>query len=204
MAETETLKLPRNTSENTVHHRCDGEISVTVTTLIYSVPNIVEIGQHYSKMNKEFYGNELLISVRITRKNIIEQWARSVPEFTAYNLKLLTVASLQELHLTTNCDALPSRFITAKQTLQLIEAAPEAAVGTYGGGRSVFAAHSMHKTNQQYLSQLSIWKGWLKEALIDFCTYSHHTDATESILETRNAHSTTEITNWQYGFIKNR
>jgi len=49
---------------------------------------------------------------------------------------VLTVASLQELHLTTRCDALPSRLIIPWQTRQLIEATPDAPLGTYGGGRS--------------------------------------------------------------------
>jgi len=55
---------------------------------------------------------------------------------TDHSDKTLTVASLQEIHLTTSCDALPSRLIIARQTLQVTEATPDAPVGIYGRGIS--------------------------------------------------------------------
>ena len=63
----------------------------------------------------------------------------------------LTVASLQEQHFTTSCDALPSRLITARQTLQLIDEIPVAPDGTYGGGSSALAL-SDTKQQQQHAS----------------------------------------------------
>jgi len=66
--------------------------------------------------------------------------ARKHQIYTTSQQQKPTVASLQELHLTTSCDDLPSRLIVAVHTLQLIDATPVEPDGMYGGGKSVFVA----------------------------------------------------------------